>query len=75
MRQVSMATRDELLAALTVRFGQAVREDKVRILTEFVALTGYHRKHAARLLRGGGGGIGLRPVRGAGFMTTRSARS
>lgn len=56
MRQVSMATRDELLAALTVRFGQAVREDKVRILTEFVALTGYHRKHAARLLRGGGNG-------------------
>jgi hypothetical protein len=38
MRQVSMATRDELLAALTVRFGQALREDKVRILTEFVAL-------------------------------------
>ncbi len=53
MRQVSLATRDELLAALTLRFGQAGREDKVRILTEFVALTGYHRKHAARLLRGG----------------------
>ncbi|TKA93802.1 transposase, partial [Cereibacter changlensis] len=53
MRQVSMATRDELLVALTVRFGQAGREEKARILTEFVALTGYHRKHAARLLRGG----------------------
>ena len=53
MRQVSMATRDELLAALTVRYEQAGREDKARILTEFVAVTGYHRKHAARLLRGG----------------------
>ncbi len=50
-----MATRDELLAALRVRYGQAGREDKARILAEFVALTGYHRKHAARLLRGGGG--------------------
>lgn len=56
MRQVSMATRDELLAALTVRFAQAGRGDKARMLTEFVALTGYHRKHAARLLRGGGSG-------------------
>lgn len=55
MRLVSMATRDELLAALTVRYGQAGRVDKVRILAEFVALTGYHRKHAARLLRGGSG--------------------
>ncbi len=48
-----MATRDELLAALTVHFSEAVREDKAQILTEFVALTGSHRKHAARLLRGG----------------------
>lgn len=35
--------------ALTVRFGQAAREEKARILTEFVALAGYHGKHAARL--------------------------
>lgn len=49
-----MATRDELLAALTVRHGQARRAEKAAILAEFVALTGYHRKHAARLLRGGG---------------------
>ncbi|TKA93905.1 hypothetical protein FAZ78_25315 [Cereibacter changlensis] len=54
MRQVSMATRDELLVALTTRYGKAGRSDKTRILAEFVALTGYHRKHAARLLRGGG---------------------
>ncbi len=53
MRQVSMATRDELLAALTVRYDQAGREGKTGILTEFVAVTGYHRKHAAGFLRGG----------------------
>ena len=48
-----MATRDELLDALTARYGRASRADKGRIVTEFVAVTGYHRKHAARLLRGG----------------------
>lgn len=53
MRRVSMGTRDELLSALVSRYGQAGRLDKGRILTEFVRVTGYHRKHAARLLRGG----------------------
>jgi hypothetical protein len=48
-----MATRDEVLGALTARYGRASRADKGRIVTEFVAVTGYHRKHAARLLRGG----------------------
>lgn len=47
-----MATRDELLGALTARYVRASRADKGRIVTEFVAVTGYHRKHAARLLRG-----------------------
>jgi hypothetical protein len=51
MRKVSMTTRDELLAALRLRYGQASRADKAPILTEFTALTDYHRKHAARLLR------------------------
>ena len=53
MRLMSMATRDELLVALTARYGKAERADKARILAELVALTGYHRKHAARLLGGG----------------------
>jgi hypothetical protein len=30
-----------------------VREEKGRILDEFVAVSGYHRKHAMRLLRSG----------------------
>ena len=45
-----MATRDELLSALVARYQEASRAEKGRILTEFAEVTGYHRKHAARLL-------------------------
>ena len=47
-----MATRDELLNALVTRYREAGRLEKGRILTEFAEVTGYHRKHAERLLRG-----------------------
>lgn len=46
-----MATRDELLGALVGRYRGASRAEKGRILTEFAEVTGYHRKHAARVLR------------------------
>ena len=46
-----MTTRKELVGALRVRYQGAVVGDKVKILDEFVALTGYHRKHAIRILR------------------------
>ena len=29
----------------------ATKDEKLRILDEFVAITGYHRKHAIRMLR------------------------
>ena len=51
-----MATRDELLEALVVRYREAHRAEKGRILTEFAEVTDYHRKHAERLLRGAGWG-------------------
>jgi hypothetical protein len=51
---VSMATRDELVAAVAERYARSDREERSRILDEFVAVTGHHRKHAMRLLRGGG---------------------
>ena len=51
MRRVSMATRDELIAALSERYCRAGRIERGRILDEFVAVTGYHRKHAMRVLR------------------------
>ena len=56
-----MATRDELLGALVGRHGEARRAEKGRILTEFAEVTGYHRKHAERLLRGLGKGCRSRP--------------
>ena len=46
-----MATRDELIVALSERYRQSRGDAKGRILDEFVALTGFHRKHAMRLLR------------------------
>ena len=56
MRRVSMATRDELLAAVVARYRGSGRADKSRILDEFAAVTGYHRKHPVRLLRRGPSG-------------------
>ena len=53
MRRVSMATRDELIAGLAKRYSEVGRMERSRILDEFVAVTGYHRKHAMRILRGG----------------------
>ena len=56
MRLVSMAVRDELLVAIAERYAGGPRWEKARILDEFVAVTGYHRKHAMRLLRKGRAG-------------------
>jgi hypothetical protein len=63
MRRVSMATRDEVVAAVMDRYARSSRLERGRILDEFVALTGHHRKHAMRLLRAGGGGRAERRVR------------
>ncbi|ASY61038.1 Mobile element protein (plasmid) [Sinorhizobium sp. CCBAU 05631] len=46
-----MATRTELVEAIIERYRSSCRADKQRILDEFVAVTGYHRKHAIRVLR------------------------
>ena len=53
MRRVSMATRDELVAAVVERYGRSGPHEKARILDAFVAVTGFHRKHAMRVLRTG----------------------
>ncbi len=50
-----MAGRAELLEAVSTRYGGATRLERSRILDEFAAVTGYHRKHAIRLLSGWGG--------------------
>ena len=47
---MSMTTRDELIRALRERYRRARKVEKTRILDEFVAVSGFHRKHAVRLL-------------------------
>jgi len=49
-RGISKDAMDELLVVLKGRYGRLSRKDKGRILDEFVAVSGYHRKHAIRLL-------------------------
>lgn len=51
-RQISMMTRRELIEAVGKRYRLACWEAKRKILDEFVAVTGYHRKHAIRILNG-----------------------
>ena len=53
MGRISMATRDELVGALVTRYAASNRKERGRILDEFVAVSGLHRKHAMRLLRAG----------------------
>ncbi|UCG24514.1 MAG: hypothetical protein JSW55_00475 [Chloroflexota bacterium] len=50
---MSKESKDELTKRTHARYLQASRAEKTSILDEFVAATGYHRKHAIRKLRRG----------------------
>src|SRR3954471_22026522 len=50
-RQLSVATRRELIDAVAMRYRAAGRNQKKEILDEFVKVTGFHRKHAIRVLK------------------------
>jgi hypothetical protein len=65
MRKVSIATRAELVEAGGERYRFADRRSKGRVLDEFVAVAGFHRQHAMRLLRNKG------PVKSAGSRIER----
>ena len=52
MSTISPGTRQELVTAVADRYRQSTAAEKRLILDEFVALTGYHRKHAVRVLNG-----------------------
>jgi hypothetical protein len=56
-RKVSTETRQDLLQAVRERYRGSLKEEKLRILDEFVAVTGYNRKHIIRLFN-------ARPVAG-----------
>ncbi|MBZ0208924.1 MAG: transposase family protein [Hyphomicrobium sp.] len=50
MGRISMRARRELVAAVADRYRMAERMEKGRILDELTAVTGWHRKHAVRVL-------------------------
>ena len=50
-RPVSVKSRKEIVRSIGDRYRAGTREEKRLILNEFVAVSGYHRKHAIRLLR------------------------
>ena len=47
---ISLATRTEVVGGHSQSVQRAPKKDKSRMLDEFVAITGCHRKHAVRLL-------------------------
>ncbi len=49
-RNISLESRRELVQAIGERYRAGAREEKLRILGEFVTVTGYHRKHSIRIL-------------------------
>jgi hypothetical protein len=59
---ISGEARRELVRAVGERYRVSTHEEKRRILDEFVAVTGWHRKHAIRTLNAeGAGGSRRRP--------------
>jgi hypothetical protein len=49
-RRIKLTTRRELTTAISERYRRADRSSKKLILDEFTKVTGYHRKHAIRIL-------------------------
>ena len=47
---MSLATRRELVRVISERYAASAQVERAKILDEFVAATGYHRKHAIRIL-------------------------
>lgn len=62
-RKISANSRRELVRAVVARYRSGSKEEKVRILDEFVAVTGYHRKHAIRVLSATARAPSTRPLR------------
>ena len=47
---ISRMAKQELLDTLRERYRSSSKKDKSRILDEFIAITGHHRKRGIRLL-------------------------
>ena len=53
MSKLEKDTQCELTTAVAARYRSATKQEKALILDEFTAVTGFHRKHAIRLLNAG----------------------
>ena len=53
--------KQELLATIRNRYQESSKKEKGRILDEFMAVTGHHRKHGIRLLAQTGYDAGKSP--------------
>ncbi len=58
---MSRMAKRELLASIQERYQGASKRDKGRILDEFIAVTGHHRKHGIRLLGKSADAVGQLP--------------
>ncbi len=50
-KKISADARRELIQAIGERCRAASKQEKARILDEFAAVTGFHRKHSIRVLK------------------------
>jgi hypothetical protein len=48
--KIGADARQQLVQTIGDRYRGGSKEEKVRILDEFVAVTGFHRKHSIRVL-------------------------
>lgn len=49
--KISTDTKVELLTVLKTQYRKSSKMQKTKILDQFIAVSGYHRKHAIRLLQ------------------------
>ena len=54
---ISKMAKQEIVATIRDRYQQSSKKEKSRILDEFTAITGHHRKHGIRLLSQLGGEV------------------
>ena len=73
---IGKMAKPELLATIRDRYRASSKKDKGRILDEFIAVTGHHRKHGIRLLGQSGDDGEQQPAakRADASTTRRSAR-